>query len=153
MDNESQIPQQSPLAKKRKPRLSPQQRGLIKHLLAGRSITESARLAGYADNGFVGQMGSQALEAIRRKMPEALEAHGLTDDILIENYLKPLLSAKQTEFAKFKGIISDEREVVAWEPRARGLDMAFNLKGSYSPKNGEVSAGAITVNIMQFGKE
>jgi len=42
---------------------------MVRHLLAGHNITESARLAGYADNGFVGQMGSQALESIKRKMP------------------------------------------------------------------------------------
>lgn len=137
-----------------KPKLTPQQRALVKHILAGKTITDSARLAGYADNGFVGQMGSQALEAIRRKMPEVLDAHGLTDDILIESYLKPLLSAEQTEFAKFEGKITDQKQVVAWEPRRAGLDMAFNLRGSYAGKQQNIEKGAsITVNVLIMGEQ
>jgi hypothetical protein len=137
-----------------KPKLTPQQRALVKHLLAGKTITDSARLAGYADNGYVGQMGSQALEAIRRKMPEVLDAHGLTDEVLIEKYLKPLMNAEETEFAKFEGKITDERNVIAWEPRKSGLDMAFNLKGSYaaSQSNGPANGSHITVNVLMMAE-
>lgn len=126
---------------------------MVKHLIAGKTITESARLAGYADNGFVGQMGSQALEAIKRKMPAILDAHGLTDDILIENYLKPLMNAEETEFAKFEGKITDSTNVIAWEPRKAGLDMAFNLKGSYAAKESGVAASPITVNVLVMGEK
>lgn len=129
-------------------KLTPQQRGLVKHIISGKTITEAARLAGYADNGFVGQIGSQALEAIRRKMPEVLDAHGLTDDVLVENYLKPLLNAEDTEFAKFEGKITDERNVIAWDPRRAGLDMAFNLRGSYAAKESAQSGSSITVNVL-----
>lgn len=129
-------------------KLTPQQRALVKNLTKGMSITEAAREAGYADNGYVGQMGSQALENIRLKMPAILDKHGLTDEVLVENYLKPLLNAEETEFAKFEGRITDERNVVAWGPRKEGLDIAFRLKGSYAPKSAdELDAANITINL------
>ena len=135
-------------------KLTPQQRRLIKNLIAGQSITESARSAGYADNGYVGQIGSQALETIREKMPQILDKHGLTDNVLIEKYLKPLLNAETTEFAKFEGKITDEKSVIAWEPRKAGLDMAFNLKGSYAAKDSGPSSGSnITVNVLVMGEK
>lgn len=120
-------------------KLTPQQRALVRHLLAGNNITEAARLAGYADNGYVGQIGSQALENIKTKMPEIMDAKGLTDDSLVENYLKPALEAKETEFAKFEGQITDSRDVVAWGPRLTALDMAFNLRGSYAARKKELT--------------
>jgi hypothetical protein len=43
------------------------------------------------------------------------------------------MNAKETEFAKFEGEITDARSVVGWGPRAQGLDMYFRLRGSYAP--------------------
>jgi len=138
-----------------KPKLTPQQRALVKNLVKGMSITDAAREAGYADNGYVGQMGSQALEAIRLKMPEVLEKAGLTDEALVENYLKPALEAEETEFAKFEGRITDERNVVAWGPRLTALDLAFNLKGSYAPKQDllQKTAIAVKVTVEHIGRD
>jgi phage terminase small subunit len=113
--------------------LTPQQRNLLKGLAKGMSITDAARAAGYSDK-YAGQVGSQALESIRRRMPELLDKHGLTDDALVENYLKPALEAMETEFAKFEGKITDSIDVIAWSPRLTALDMAFNLRGSYAQK-------------------
>ena len=97
------------------------------------SVTDAAKEAGYSEK-CAAQLGYQALEAIREKMPSVLDKAGLTDYALIEKYLKPLLEAEETEFAKFQGQITDSRNVIAWGPRAQALDMAFNLKGSYAPK-------------------
>lgn len=129
-------------------KLTSQQRSLIRNLVKGMSITDAAREAGYADNGYVGQLGSQALEAIRLRMPEVLDKAGLTDESLIEKYLKPALEANETEFAKFEGRITDEREVVAWSPRLTALDIAFNLKGSYAPKNVQAAAMNVGVKVI-----
>lgn len=130
----------------RKPKLTPQQKLLVKHLIKGMSITDAALKAGYSPN-CPGQVGSQALEAIRLKMPEVLEKAGLTDESLIENYLKPALQATETKFAQFEGQFSDEKEVLAWGPRLTALDIAFNLKGSYAPKGNQPIA-PIAVQIV-----
>lgn len=127
--------------------LTPKQSLLVKNLAKGMSITDAALKSGYSENS-AAQCGSQALKAIRLKMPEILDKAGLTDEALVENYLKPLLNAENTEFAKFEGKITDERNVTAWEPRKAGLDMAFNLKGLYAAKDSTAGSSSITVNVL-----
>ena len=124
--------------------LTPQQRKLLKGLAKGMTITDAALAAGYSDK-YAGQVGSQALEAIRRKMPEILDKYGLSDDALVEKYLKPALEANETKFAQKDGLFTDEREVTAWGPRLTALDMAFNLRGSYAPKE---PAGQTNVQVV-----
>ena len=135
-------------------KLSHQQRALVKNLIKGMTITDAALAAGYSEK-CPGQAGHQALEAIKRKMPDILDNHGLTDETLIEKYLKPALEATETEFAKFEGKITDQCEVVAWSPRLTALDMAFNLKGNYAPKDDnrpELNVG-VKVVIEHIGNQ
>ena len=98
------------------------------------TITEAARKAGYSLKR-PGQSGYQALKQIKERMPEVLERHGLTDDSLIEKYLKPLLRAKETKFFAFQGEVIETHDVEALGVRKDALDMAFRLKGSYAPTN------------------
>ena len=116
-----------------KRKLTPQQVLLIRNIVKGMTLGEAAVNAGYSENN-PGQSGWQALQQIKDKMPAILDRHGLTDDALIEKYLRPALEAQETEFAKFEGKITDRVDVIAWEPRLKALDMAFSLKGSYAPK-------------------
>lgn len=114
--------------------LSDQQRSLVKFLAKGMSLTDAALKAGYSPE-CAGQSGYQALKAIRRKMPALLDSKGLTDEALIEKYLKPALEAKETKFFAHEGIVKDERELIAWSPRLTALDMAFNLRGDYAKQS------------------
>lgn len=66
-------------------------------------------------------------------MPQVLERHGLTDDALIEKYLKPLLVAKETKFFAFQGEVIETHDVEALGIRKEALDMTFRLKGSFAP--------------------
>ena len=115
-------------------KLTQQQRDLVKGLLKGKTITQAALDAGYSEN-CPGQVGSTALRAIKAKMPELMDKLELTEDHLLIKCLKPALEAYETKFAQKDGIFTDEREVIAWGPRLTALDMAFNLRGSYAPKN------------------
>jgi len=64
------------------------------------------------------------------------------------------MNAEDTEFAKFEGKITDAKNVIAWDPRRAGLDMAFNLKGSYAAKDSGPSSGSsITVNVLVMGEK
>jgi hypothetical protein len=128
-------------------RLTPMQSQLVKNLVNGMSITDAALEAGYSEN-CPAQSGSQALDAIRRKMPQILDKAGLTEDGVIENYLKPLMNAQDTEFAKFEGKISDTRKVEAWGPRAQGLDMYFRLRGSYAPTRLGIPNGEDPIHVQ-----
>jgi hypothetical protein len=135
--------------KRMKKSLTARQRALIKNLTKGMSVSEAALKAGYTDKA-PNQAGHQALEQVRAKMPELLDAKGLTDDALIDKYLRPGLEATETEFAKYEGKITDSCDVVAWGPRKEFLDMTFRLKGSYAPVRQAVSAenGPLAVQII-----
>jgi hypothetical protein len=74
----------------------------------GATITEAARKAGYSEKNLA-QSGHQALKAIRLRMPELMDEAGLTERALIEKYLVPLLSAKDTKYFQRRGKVTDKR--------------------------------------------
>lgn len=111
--------------------LSEQQRSLVKNLLKGMTLTEASLKAGYSEN-CPAQSGFQALQIIKKKMPQILENSGLSREILVSKYLKPMLSANNKVFATSFGEFTDERSVPAWQARKDALDMAFKLGGDYS---------------------
>ncbi len=112
-------------------RLTCKEQALVRNLLNGKNISQSALAAGYSDK-HPGQSGSQALQNIRRKLPELLDEHGLSDRALIEKHLKPLLRADETRFFQHKGKVTDSRRMPANVIRLNALDMAFRLRGSYA---------------------
>lgn len=123
--------------KKKKPkRLTPRQNKFIKELAKGKTQTQAAIDAGYTTKA-PGQAANQVLEQIRAKMPEVLERHGLTDDVLIEKYLIPLLHAKVTRHFAHQGKIVSSRTYADNDNRRQTLDMTFRLKGSFAPKTEE----------------
>lgn len=83
-----------------------------------------------------------ALDLVVGTMRDAMEASGLTDRVLVNKYLKPALKARETQFFAHKGVVMDERDVIAWGTRTRALDMAFQLKGSYAPRQAQVDMRA-----------
>ena len=115
-------------------RLTPKQKGLIRGLVKGLSLTDAALAAGYSEN-CPSQSANQAITALKRRLPYVMDKAGLTDEALITKYLAPALEAKETKFAQKDGIFTDEREVIAWSPRLTALDMAFNLRGDYAKQN------------------
>ena len=120
----------------RKPKgLTGKEQTLVRSLVDGKNISQSALAAGYSAT-HPGQSGWQALQNIRLKMPEILDEHGLTDEALIEKYLKPLLEAQEVRFFQNKGKVTGTRRVPANAIRLKALDLAFRLKGSYpAPTN------------------
>jgi len=113
-----------------KKRLTTKERGLVRGLSSGKTLTRAARDAGYRGKN-PGQSGWQALRNIQRKMSEILDSQGLTDEVLIEKHLKPLLRSTETKFFQAEGRVTDIRRVPALHTRVKALDMAFRLKGSF----------------------
>jgi phage terminase small subunit len=117
-------------------RLTHKERELVRNLIGGMSVTRSALAAGYSEKN-PGQSGWQALQNIRRKMPEVFAQNGLTDAVLIEKHLIPALEAQNTLLARKEGQIIYQRSVIAWDARLKALDIALRLRGLYlSPKRG-----------------
>lgn len=94
------------------------------------SLTDAAVASGYSENN-ARQSGYQAFQVVKEKMPELLEKHGLTDDAVIVNYLLPALQAKETKFFQKDGLVTDERDVIAWGPRLTALDTFYKLRDAY----------------------
>src|ERR1700733_369090 len=118
--------------------LTGKEQALIRNLGRGKNISRSALEAGYSAK-HPGQSGWQALQNIRLKMPEILDKYGLTDEALIEKYLKPLLEAKEVQVCQSKGKVTGTRRVPANAIRLKALDLAFRLKGSYTAPSNEKS--------------
>jgi hypothetical protein len=120
-------PQKFPRSKYK--RLSPREKAFVVQLSKGLNFTDAARAAGYSPK-YAGQGGYQAYHIVKAKFPELLEKHGLTDDALIENYIKPGLEARETKFFQKDGIVTDEREVISWGARHSFLDTTLRLRGA-----------------------
>jgi hypothetical protein len=65
---------------------------------------------------------------------------GLTEEHLIDKHLRRHLNAKRTVFFQKDGKVKDSRKTEALEIQARALDMAFQLHGSYTPRDPQEAA-------------
>jgi hypothetical protein len=126
------------LPPKKNARLTHKQHRMVQELANPENKTagDAAIAAGYSPNN-ARQSAHQALEGIRAKMADVMDRHGLTDDVLIDKYLRPLLRAKHTKFFAHEGIVKSSRQTTDNRTRVESLDMAFKLKGSYAPKTQE----------------
>ena len=119
---------------KRKP--NARQQKFIKGLATGKSLAQAAREAGYSEKN-ANQSGYQALAQLRGRVPELLERHGLGEEVLIDKYLLPLLDAEETKF------FNDGKKrinVEALTIRVAALRTAFELHGSYAPRDPKEAA-------------
>jgi hypothetical protein len=98
-------------------------------LLAGKSLSDAAREAGYSEE-CLGRTRWRALQGIKATMPEILARHGLTLDAFARK-LKELVCAKETRFFGHKGRVIATRRVPAYRIQTRGLDMWARILGLY----------------------
>lgn len=132
MSEEQKPAGNEPVRKKRTPRNTKQKNeltikeiALVKALLETNNVSEAGRRARYCD----ASESHKALKRVQRKMPDLLDAHGLTEEYVIEECLKPSLKATETLFYANKGIVLDQREVIAWGPRQQAEDRYWKLRG------------------------
>jgi hypothetical protein len=111
--------------------LSSRQHAFLKAYAKGKTLKQAAIEAGYSKKN-ADQSGYQALKAIKVRAADLMDEIGLTDRALIENYLVPLLNAKETKFFK-EG--QKRINVPALGIRHTALDTAFKLRGSYAPRD------------------
>ena len=112
-------------------KLTPRQHAFVRNLAKGASQKDAFIAAGYKAK-HPDQGAHQALKQIQGKVPQIMDQMGLTDHLLIEKYLVPLLDAEETKF--FNG--GKKRiNVAALGIRHTALDTAFKLRGSYAPRD------------------
>ncbi len=135
----------------RRPRqLTHRQKKLLKALPGAASVADAARQAGYSPKR-ADQSGYQALKQIagNESIHELLQRHGLDDDIVIEEYLVPLMNATETRFFVCDGKVVSKRVVPAWSQRAKGLDIFGMIRGWYKTDQ-EEEAPRIRAVVMNM---
>ena len=122
-----------PSGKKRnKP--TPRQMKLVEERAKGKSYSEAAIAAGYSGKNAL-QSGYQAMQQLRGRVPDLLDRHGLSEEVLIDKYLRPLLTAKETIFFQKDGKVKRQVNVAALGIRLSSLRTAFELHGGHAPKD------------------
>lgn len=122
-----------PKGRKKADSLSPRKAQFVKGVVAGKSARQSALDAGYSqsvanDPGrkLFNQSDIQAVlgEHIRKIIPAERIAQRMSEG----------LDAMETVFAKFKGRITDQKDVVSWSERRQYAELAAKM-GGYMPKD------------------
>jgi Terminase small subunit len=122
------------------PKLTKMQSEFAKAYMTSRTLGEAAIAAGASPKN-ARNSGYQLLKQLRgKKVPEVMDELGLSVPELIHNYLRPLLTAKETKFAQDEGKFTDFIEVENLDIRDRAVDKAFRLQGAYAPKDPKEAA-------------
>jgi hypothetical protein len=79
-----------------------------------------------------------------------LDKHGLTDSVLIEKHLKPLLKAKRVKHWAHNGKVRDSRHYADDDARIAALDMTFRLKGTYAPTKSEAKSAHVDAIVVDI---
>jgi hypothetical protein len=127
-------------------KLTPRQHAFVKNLAKGASQKDAFIAAGYKAK-HPDQGAHQALKQIQVKVPQIMDEMGLTDHLLIEKYLVPLLDAEETKFFN-EG--KKRINVPALGIRHTALDTAFKLRGSYPQRGKEAEQFGNTLVIVDM---
>jgi hypothetical protein len=127
--------------------LKPRRQALLTALATGKTVADSSRFAGYASP----KQGSEALADLRRKLPELMEAIGMsTPDILRK--LKRKLDAQKTITASFMGQISDVIEVDDHGVQMDAIKLSLRLHGLLS-SDSEHGNTHLNIQINNVGSD
>jgi hypothetical protein len=133
----------------RKKKLTRKQKILVSALAAGSDRATAEQLAGYSTK-HPGQSAYQALKYLANSFPELLDKHGLTDSVLIEKHLKPLLKATRKKHWAHNGKVKSARTYKDNDTRIAALEMAFRLKGSFAPLKTQTENRSVDVIVVDI---
>lgn len=77
-----------------------------------------------------------------------MDRYGITEKFLLNRCLKPGLTATKTEFFQRDGVVTDQREVIAWGARHDYLNTALKLRGMLSGE--ESNKGNTMVMVLDW---
>ena len=118
-------------------------------MIQGVAPKEIAKQLGYKESAANKLVHSLAVQA---KLKKALEDAGVTDKVLGEK-IKSLMNAKRTEFAKFKGDITDSREVDDNGTQLAATSLAIDVFTEFSTKKSDKGGPSQPQFVIQLGNE
>jgi hypothetical protein len=119
-------------------KLTPKQRLLVKGIAEGKNQKEAAKAAGVSETYASGLLKKPELVAT---IQELMSKHGLDDVSLLKKHSELLDATKTVSAVSGRDAGADSVDFVDvpdWQARAKGLEMAYKLKGAFTEKR-EVS--------------
>jgi hypothetical protein len=120
--------------------LKPRRQALLTALATGKSVADSSRFAGYSKP----KQGSEALADIRKKLPELMEAMGMSTAEILKRVRKKW-DAQKTVTASWNGEITDIIEVDDNSVQMDAIKLSLRLHGLLSS---DAEHGSSTLNIQ-----
>jgi phage terminase small subunit len=121
--------------RKKRRTLTEKQQKYMKALCKGMGQSQAWRAAGYASVG----AGYHSTKLLRERIQKAFFEAGLTPEGYIHKHLLPALDAKQTEFAKFEGKITDREDTINWTARLKAMEIVKDMAGYSAPREHELA--------------
>ena len=118
----------------KKPKQTPKQRKLINGIVAGKKQKEAAKAAGVTET-----YASQVLNKpqFQETIQQLMSKHGLDDVSLLKKHAELLDATKTVSAVSGRDAGADSVDFVDvpdWQARAKGLEMAYKLKGAFTEK-------------------
>jgi hypothetical protein len=135
-------------------KLTLKQRLWLKYYFETFNQTEAARKAGYKckNDDHFRNIGTQNYAKLRPHIEKWLDENGLSDTYLKIKIVEGM-EATEERFFQFQGIVTDSREVTAWETRRKYVDMGCKVKGLYAPEKINIVDTEITVKFKDDKSE
>jgi hypothetical protein len=121
--------------KRRRRPLTTRQQLYMKYLCKGDGQVQAWQKAGYKSK----QSGYESTKLLRERIQRAFFHVGLTPEGYICKHLLPALDAKQTEFAKFEGKITDREDTINWTARLKAMEIVKDMAGYSAPREHELA--------------
>ena len=126
-------------------KLTTKQRLLIKGVADGKTQKAAAKAAGVSETYASGVLKKPEVVATIQNL---MAKHGLDDSSLLKKHAELLEACKTVSTVSGKDAGSDSVDFVDvpdWQARAKGLEMAYKLKGSFAPEKRELNVNVSTL--------
>lgn len=128
-------------------KLQPRQRKYIEGLAQEMSKREALRAAQYSENTAPSRVENASVKAaFARIVRRAVPAHMLAT-VIAEG-----VQATETKFFQHEGKVVDQREVIAWGPRATFAKIAAEYGSYVEPDRGVSNSAQIAVSVRFIGE-
>jgi hypothetical protein len=126
--------------------LAPKKQVYLEGRISGKSKRQAALAAGFSES-----MASQPTDKIERKDVREAFATLIRETVSadeIAETLKAGMKAMDTKFFSEKGVVQDQRDVVAWSERRQYAQLAAEYGGYHAPDKGDREQGSGVILLL-----
>lgn len=127
------------MPKEKSPKLTAKQKKLVKGIAEGKTQKEAAKAAGLHETYACNVLKEPKVKA---SLHELMEKAGLTDELILKTHVEMIEATKVISAVSGSNANAgtmDFVDVPDWQARAKGIEMAYKLKGSFAPEKREIT--------------